>query len=1175
MMMKKHLLFSLAIFAVCAAPTNATSANKEETTTKQAVSNTLAKMKEGLDVSEVATLLNQRMSKSKASGSRVALKADAEIAASATGNTYDFLLGPDGSQWYYTQTFEESNYYYTSSTITFYDNTHTQVGTITIDLSEIEHVNQVAVSTDITNSFFDMDESTNEIVLWYHTAYYGVTTTITQVYRIETGELLFEYNGSSILVTTDSESPDSYKRLMLISDSTYTDEETEETTELYVVTIVRPVEWNEEEPAMEYQFVFDSDRTTYMGGSYINFWVVDNEPYFITAQYDEQYAQIDYDYSAGTYDLDIAEDNPFVVTIYDADYNEVGRLTAEIETPDDAYMRMASFGMMSDYDLSKNYFTDDGDFAYVITWYDYITSEDDYRYQFDVYNADGEYVNTVCDNVFSEYYMLAPVKGQEDQMMFMQIIDDVEQIQTVDIPSCTYVTTIPAEIEGEEITTEMNRYQKDGGNQYQYLIKLAYATSDDDGNVIARLGWYDTDLTLDHYASFNLGEDGENFRPGLYDNMMNPYLFNTNDSMEYVYFAKIMNDSTSSIDDYLVVEDENGNTYLSIGPDDEKGSLSSAYLLTEGEDQAELAVVYVDDSYDNYTVDFYDLPFEWFSAGGDGTAENPYLIATAGDLVQVRTNTEAYYKVIADIDMDSYPYTWAPISTFSGEIDGDSNCVSNLYISSDDYYTGIFGYLENGSSVKNLILVSPTVEIVEGNAYAGIIAGDGMGATLSNIHIYDGSIVDASDSIEMTAVGGLMGSSTLYGSFESCSYEGDITSAGCTGMGGIVGDIRTATTVNNAYAEGAFVSGKRLGGIVGKAYSSSDVTNSHANVSLTAGNTVGGIVGYNYGRVLVEKCHAEGTIEANTQPTWGGMSVGGIVGDLETDWSQQSSSDVDAVISKCVADIDITVTNAAESDSTVHRIVGMSMINEDWEEDETPVSEKGLADNYAVSTMTVNGSTIDSDDATSTEGASIAEDELTEAFFADTLGYAFGEDTDNPWKGESGMPILYYEDVAAALLISDEAITLAPEETYDITVSVYGTDASNINLTCSDEDIAQIEISDEGDGYVTVTVYGVSEGEAVLTATAGTLTVECEITVSETTGINNAVVNGSDMTIKLNGSDIEAAGAQRIDVYSVSGQQVASAASSSISATSIASGVYIVVAYDDQGNKASSKIVIK
>lgn len=116
---------------------------------------------------------------------------------------------------------------------------------------------------------------------------------------------------------------------------------------------------------------------------------------------------------------------------------------------------------------------------------------------------------------------------------------------------------------------------------------------------------------------------------------------------------------------------------------------------------------------------------ESYFSGGKGTAEDPYLISTADDLVQLNTLSNsnadginsAFYKLTENIDMTGKIYdglgasapdnSWA--GQFKGTIDGDYHVISNLEISneegkksvSNDFAKGFIA-LSEGATVKNL-----------------------------------------------------------------------------------------------------------------------------------------------------------------------------------------------------------------------------------------------------------------------------------------------------------------------------------------------------------------------------------------------------------------------------------------------------------------------------------------
>ena len=125
---------------------------------------------------------------------------------------------------------------------------------------------------------------------------------------------------------------------------------------------------------------------------------------------------------------------------------------------------------------------------------------------------------------------------------------------------------MPAEIEGNLISTVMNRYGS--ADNYKYLMKLSHGGDDGNGNVIARVAWINKDLTVDHYTTFNLGPQAENFGMSLSDNYLDPYLFDTNDKLEFCYQAKVRNEETGKLGNVFVIADEDGNTIRTFASSD-------------------------------------------------------------------------------------------------------------------------------------------------------------------------------------------------------------------------------------------------------------------------------------------------------------------------------------------------------------------------------------------------------------------------------------------------------------------------------------------------------------------------------------------------------------------------------------------------------------------------------
>lgn len=230
-------------------------------------------------------------------------------------------------------------------------------------------------------------------------------------------------------------------------------------------------------------------------------------------------------------------------------------------------------------------------------------------------------------------------------------------------------------------------------------------------------------------------------------------------------------------------------------------------------------------------------------AGGDGTAQNPYQVATAEQLNAVRDELSAHYMLVSDIDLSGD--TWIPIGTtnapFSGSFDGSGHTISHLssgYFNSENY-AGLFGYCDTGY--------------------------------ICNVHIKESAIVLTLSDRGINA-GGIVGSLGRDGRVEGCTYDGSIqiTITGSYGssVGGIVGwsqgEITSCTNNSNIVVDGVDGYDDAVGGIVGTSYA--DIEDCKNNGNVSSEDYAGGIIGiYNSrNRVYptVSSCSNNGEISA-------------------------------------------------------------------------------------------------------------------------------------------------------------------------------------------------------------------------------------------------------------------------------------------------------------------------
>lgn len=253
---------------------------------------------------------------------------------------------------------------------------------------------------------------------------------------------------------------------------------------------------------------------------------------------------------------------------------------------------------------------------------------------------------------------------------------------------------------------------------------------------------------------------------------------------------------------------------------------------------------------------------------GSGTLSDPYLIGNIEELNQVRLFRDAHFLQISDIDA-SQSEVWnevrgmQPIGNarepFTGTYNGNGHRISNLVMEWEQrFYTGLFGYLDDGAEVRNIVLENARVR---GWEHTGLLVGRN---------------------------GGLV---------EHCRVQGEVTSVGNL-TGGIAGSQFGSAVIRDSRAQVRVVAGELSGGLVGMNHAVIERSSSHGEVygtyksigGLSGNNTnlitdshstafvlsygsndmiIGGLIGANSGSVL--RSYATGDVS-------GSMAVGGLVG---------------------------------------------------------------------------------------------------------------------------------------------------------------------------------------------------------------------------------------------------------------------------------------------------------
>ena len=207
---------------------------------------------------------------------------------------------------------------------------------------------------------------------------------------------------------------------------------------------------------------------------------------------------------------------------------------------------------------------------------------------------------------------------------------------------------------------------------------------------------------------------------------------------------------------------------------------------------------------------------------GNGTEDDPYLIyyPVQLDLLATRVNngndySSTYFMVMNDMEYDAnVEDNFTPIGDmsshkFNGHFDGQGYTISGINTGLFNNYNGLFGYLDSGAEVKDIVLDNSSINY---GTRTGGIAGANEG-TVTNCHVTTTVTFNGNAFF----VGGIVGENK--GSVSQCTSAGTFTSSGITG--GIAAYNYNTGTLSDNFVVGATI--------------------------LTAGDGDGTVVGYNQG----------------------------------------------------------------------------------------------------------------------------------------------------------------------------------------------------------------------------------------------------------------------------------------------------------------------------------------
>lgn len=270
-------------------------------------------------------------------------------------------------------------------------------------------------------------------------------------------------------------------------------------------------------------------------------------------------------------------------------------------------------------------------------------------------------------------------------------------------------------------------------------------------------------------------------------------------------------------------------------------------------------------------------------AGGGGTADDPYQVATATDLIALGETPEDYDKhfvLTADIDLSALAFDTAVIApdtdldrwdfqgdAFTGVFDGAGHTIRHLTV--DDRgaggeYLGLFGTLSGlNAEIRNLGLENILIAGGDHSRYVGAVCAYNYRGRISNCS----STGAMSGGAYSNYIGGICGY-TLYGSrISDCHSATTVTGDNqCSNLGGVCG-YNENSTISHCHSSGTVTgsaSSYYLGGLCGYnagIYNPGSISDCYSTSDVTGGTEsqyLGGLCGCNCGSI--DNCHARGSV---------------------------------------------------------------------------------------------------------------------------------------------------------------------------------------------------------------------------------------------------------------------------------------------------------------------------
>jgi len=295
---------------------------------------------------------------------------------------------------------------------------------------------------------------------------------------------------------------------------------------------------------------------------------------------------------------------------------------------------------------------------------------------------------------------------------------------------------------------------------------------------------------------------------------------------------------------------------------------------------------------------FYLFSIVYAYSGGDGTAENPYQIATVSDWQQLMYTSADWnqcFLMTADVNLQGvtlipigYDSGYEDFMPFLGVFDGNGHIVRNAHIyEPDSNMVGLFGVFVDGI-IRNL--GAEDVNIIGRDKVGGLVGLKALDCAIENCYVT--GTVNGNDS-----AGGLAGDNS-NGPITACHSE--CTVSGFSNIGGLTG-WNTGGNISGCYSTGQVSGNGNIGGLIG--CNDGNVSDCYALGAIKGDYFgAGGLIGLSFNGGTITDCYAKGAVDGNIQ-------AGGLIGENQEP------------VARCFA------WGAVSGDSEVGGLIGLNVSN--------------------------------------------------------------------------------------------------------------------------------------------------------------------------------------------------------------------------------------------------------